>query len=51
MVVYELATVAIVGQNMKNVPGIAGKFLSRWGATGLASFLWRKEQARPISRA
>lgn len=36
MVVYELATVAIVGQNMKNVPGIAGKFFESLGRNGIS---------------
>lgn len=36
MVVYDLATVAIVGQNMKHVPGIAGKFFGALGRNGIS---------------
>ena len=33
---YELATIAIVGQNMKHVPGIAGKFFGALGRNGIS---------------
>lgn len=36
MVEYDLATVAIVGQNMKHVPGIAGKFFGALGRNGIS---------------
>jgi len=35
IVEYNLATIAIVGQNMKNVPGIAGKFFGALGRNGI----------------
>lgn len=36
MVDYDLATIAIVGQNMKHVPGIAGKFFGALGRNGIS---------------
>lgn len=36
IVEYELATIAIVGQNMKQVPGIAGKFFGALGRNGIS---------------
>lgn len=33
---YDLATIAIVGQNMKHVPGIAGKFFGTLGRSGIS---------------
>lgn len=33
---YNLSTIAIVGQNMKNIPGIAGKFCSALGRSGIS---------------
>lgn len=36
IVEYDLATVAIVGQNMKNVPGIAGRFFGALGRNGIS---------------
>lgn len=33
---YDLATIAIVGQNMKHVPGIAGKFFGALGRNGIS---------------
>ncbi len=36
MVEYDLATIAIVGQNMKRVPGIAGKFFGALGRNGIS---------------
>lgn len=36
MVEYDLATIAIVGQNMKHVPGIAGKFFGALGRNGIS---------------
>lgn len=33
---YELATIAIVGQNMKHVPGISGKFFGALGRNGIS---------------
>ena len=36
IVEYDLATIAIVGQNMKNVPGIAGKFFGALGRNGIS---------------
>lgn len=33
---YNLATIAIVGQNMKHVPGIAGKFFGTLGRSGIS---------------
>src|SRR5690554_6754090 len=36
IVEYELATIAIVGQNMKHVPGIAGKFFGALGRNGIS---------------
>jgi aspartokinase/homoserine dehydrogenase 1 len=33
---YDLATIAVVGQNMKNVPGIAGKFFGALGRNGIS---------------
>ena len=36
MVEHDLATVAIVGQNMKHVPGIAGKFFGALGRNGIS---------------
>lgn len=36
IVEYDLATIAIVGQNMKHVPGIAGKFLGALGRNGIS---------------
>lgn len=33
---YDLATVAIVGQNMKSVPGIAGRFFGALGRNGIS---------------
>ncbi len=35
IVEYDLATIAIVGQNMKHVPGIAGKFFGALGRNGI----------------
>lgn len=32
---YDLSTIAIVGQNMKNVPGVAGKFFDTLGRSGI----------------
>ena len=39
MVEYNLATIAIVGQNMRNVPGIAGKFFGALGRNGISVVL------------
>ncbi len=36
IVEYNLATIAIVGQNMKHVPGIAGKFFGALGRNGIS---------------
>ena len=36
MVEYDLATIAIVGQNMKHVPGIAAKFFGALGRNGIS---------------
>ncbi|MEN6589289.1 MAG: bifunctional aspartate kinase/homoserine dehydrogenase I [Proteiniphilum sp.] len=36
LVEYDLATIAIVGQNMKHVPGIAGKFFGALGRNGIS---------------
>jgi len=36
IVEYDLATIAIVGQNMKDVPGIAGKFFGALGRNGIS---------------
>lgn len=36
IVEYDLATVAIVGQNMKHVPGIAGRFFGALGRNGIS---------------
>lgn len=36
MVEYDLATVAVVGQNMKHVPGVAGKFFGTLGRGGIS---------------
>lgn len=36
IVKYDLATVAIVGQNMKHVPGIAGRFFGALGRNGIS---------------
>lgn len=36
MVEHDLATIAIVGQNMKHVPGIAGKFFGALGRNGIS---------------
>ena len=36
IVEYDLATIAIVGQNMKQVPGIAGKFFGALGRNGIS---------------
>lgn len=36
IVEYDLATIAIVGQNMKNVPGIAGRFFGALGRNGIS---------------
>lgn len=33
---YDLSTIAIVGQNMKHVPGIAGKFFGTLGRSGIS---------------
>ena len=33
---YNLSTIAIVGQNMKNVPGVAGKFFETLGRSGIS---------------
>ena len=33
---HDLATIAIVGQNMRNVPGIAGKFFEALGRNGIS---------------
>ncbi len=33
---YNLSTIAIVGQNMKNVPGVAGKFFGALGRSGIS---------------
>ena len=33
---YDLSTIAIVGQNMKRVPGIAGKFFGTLGRSGIS---------------
>ena len=35
LVEYDLATIAIVGQNMSHVPGIAGKFFGALGRNGI----------------
>jgi len=35
MVEYDLATIAIVGQNMRHVPGIAAKFFGALGRNGI----------------
>ena len=39
IVEYDLATIAIVGQNMKQVPGIAGKFFGALGRNGISIVL------------
>ena len=39
IVEYDLATIAIVGQNMRNVPGIAGKFFGALGRNGISVVL------------
>ncbi|MDO5523047.1 MAG: bifunctional aspartate kinase/homoserine dehydrogenase I [Bacteroidia bacterium] len=36
MVEYDLATIAVVGQNMKHVPGVAGKFFGTLGRGGIS---------------
>ncbi len=36
IVEYDLATIAIVGQNMKHVPGIAGRFFGALGRNGIS---------------
>lgn len=36
IVEYDLVTIAIVGQNMKHVPGIAGKFFGTLGRSGIS---------------
>ena len=36
IVEYDLATIAIVGQNMRNIPGIAGKFFGALGRNGIS---------------
>lgn len=36
MVEHDLATIAIVGQNMKGVPGISGKFFEALGRNGIS---------------
>lgn len=36
IVEYDLATIAVVGQNMKHVPGIAGKFFGALGRNGIS---------------
>lgn len=36
IVEYDLATVAIVGQNMRHVPGIAGRFFGALGRNGIS---------------
>lgn len=36
IVEYDLATVAVVGQNMRHVPGIAGKFFGTLGRNGIS---------------
>ena len=33
---YNLSTIAIVGQNMQNVPGVAGKFFGALGRSGIS---------------
>ena len=33
---FNLSTIAIVGQNMKNVPGVAGKFFGALGRSGIS---------------
>ena len=33
---YDLSTIAIVGQNMRNVPGVAGKFFGALGRNGIS---------------
>lgn len=35
MVEYDLATIAVVGQNMRHVPGISGKFFGALGRNGI----------------
>ena len=39
IVEYDLATIAIVGQNMRRVPGIAGKFFGALGRNGISIVL------------
>ena len=36
IVEYDLATIAVVGQNMKHVPGVAGKFFGTLGRGGIS---------------
>lgn len=36
IVEYDLATIAVVGQNMKHVPGVAGKFFGTLGRSGIS---------------
>ena len=35
---YNLSTIAIVGQNMRHVPGVAGKFFETLGRSGISIF-------------
>ncbi|MDO5665003.1 MAG: bifunctional aspartate kinase/homoserine dehydrogenase I [Bacteroidia bacterium] len=36
IVEYDLATIAVVGQNMKHIPGVAGKFFGALGRSGIS---------------
>lgn len=49
IVEYDLATIAIVGQNMKHVPGIAGKFFGALGRNGISIVALAQGGGKPIS--
>jgi len=47
IVEYDLATIAVVGQNMKHVPGVAGKFFGTLGRGGISVVALAHRQNQP----
>jgi aspartokinase/homoserine dehydrogenase 1 len=48
IVEYDLATIAIVGQNMRHVPASRVSFLVLWDEMVLVLFQWHKGQVKQI---
>lgn len=44
-----LATIAIVGENMKHTPGIAGKLFGTLGRNGISVIACAQGASKPIS--